>query len=171
MKPRMLELCLLAYPRTRRERDRAYLRDLALDLAEAHGFARQAGSLLLGGIKTRIDGRRRRGNARIGTLARRAAVATFALIAFTAAASGLFGIAGGDGGTVQEVERYACVYAEGKSSGRVDGAHGCAQTRTLIAARKREGWTCTTRRRTAPGRRAASWECARGSTTDAWPPL
>jgi hypothetical protein len=155
MNRRLLELCLLAYPRTRRERDRGYLRDLALDLAETHGFARQAGSLLLGGIKTRIDDRRRRGYARIGSLARRAALASFALVAFTVAASGLIGSAGGDGGTVQELERYACVYAEG-------GAHGCAQTRTLVADRQREGWTCTTLQRTGAGRRATSWECARG---------
>jgi hypothetical protein len=175
MNRRLLELCLLAYPPTRREHDRAYLRDLALDLAEAHGFARQAGSLLLGGIKTRIDDRRRRGNARIATLARRAAVASFALIVFTVAASGLFGMAGGDGGTVQELERYACVYAEDPSSRRegrrVDGAHGCAQTMTLVAAREREGWNCTTRQRTGAGRRATSWECARGSAADAWPSL
>jgi hypothetical protein len=36
MSRRLLDLCLLAYPRARRERDRAYLRDLALDLAESH---------------------------------------------------------------------------------------------------------------------------------------
>jgi hypothetical protein len=34
MSRRLLDLCLLAYPRARRERDRAYLRDLALDLAD-----------------------------------------------------------------------------------------------------------------------------------------
>lgn len=61
MSRRLLDLCLLAYPRARRDRDRAYLRDLALDLAEGrHGLARQALSLLLGGLRERIGAGRRR---------------------------------------------------------------------------------------------------------------
>lgn len=59
MSRRLLDLCLLAYPRARRERDREYLRDLALDLADRrHGLARQALSLLLGGFRARIEASR-----------------------------------------------------------------------------------------------------------------
>ncbi len=61
MSRRLLDLCLLACPRARRDRDRAYLRDLALDLAEGrHGLARQALSLLLAGLGERIRTGRRR---------------------------------------------------------------------------------------------------------------
>ena len=45
---RLLELCLVAYPRARRERDREFLRDLALDLGGTHGLTRQAVSLAAG---------------------------------------------------------------------------------------------------------------------------
>ena len=48
MRRRLLDLCLLAYPRASRQRDSDYLRDLALDLAERQGLARQAVSLLSG---------------------------------------------------------------------------------------------------------------------------
>jgi hypothetical protein len=65
MRRRLLDLCLLAYPRASRRRDRDYLRDLALELAERHGFARQAVSLLLGGARERT-GRARRWSWRIG---------------------------------------------------------------------------------------------------------
>ena len=46
MSRRLLDLCLLAYRRARRERDRDYLRDLALDFAETHSLAHEALSLL-----------------------------------------------------------------------------------------------------------------------------
>jgi hypothetical protein len=54
MRRRLLELCLLAYPRAVRRRDAVYLRDLALDLGASHGTGRQAGSLLIGGMRERI---------------------------------------------------------------------------------------------------------------------
>jgi hypothetical protein len=99
MRRRLLELCLLAYPRARRERDRDYLRDLSFDLAETDGLGRQAISLLFGGIKERIEGRRRRAGTRMGTWALRAAVASLVLAAVALAASGLLGPAGSDGGS------------------------------------------------------------------------
>ena len=49
MRRRLLAACLLAYPRSRRDRDGGYLLDLALELAEESGTARQAASLVLGG--------------------------------------------------------------------------------------------------------------------------
>ena len=175
MTRRLLELCLLAYPRARRERDRDFLRDLALELGGTHGFARQAMSLLLGGLKERIEGYRRRGATPMRTWARRAAVACLALIALTVAASELTGIGGGDAGSVHEVEEYACVYAQDSPSGRnelrLGNAGGCAETRRLVAARKREGWDCTPRRRSGAGRHSTTWKCTRGSTAVAWLPL
>jgi hypothetical protein len=88
MTRRLLELCLLAYPRAGRNRDREFLRDLALDLGANHGFARQAISLLLGGLNERIHTK--------PTWTTRAAVACLALVALTVAAS--------DPGSVHEVE-------------------------------------------------------------------
>jgi hypothetical protein len=49
----LLDVCLLAYPRQRRERDGEHLRDLALDLSASHGVAREALSLLRGGLAAR----------------------------------------------------------------------------------------------------------------------
>jgi hypothetical protein len=54
MSRRLLDLCLLAHPRARRERDRVYLRDLALELAERDGLGRRALSLLRGRLRVRI---------------------------------------------------------------------------------------------------------------------
>lgn len=99
MTRRLLGLCLLAYPRDRRERDRDFLHDLALELGATQGLARQALSLLLGGLRQRIADHRRR--------ASRAAVACLALVALTLAASALTGI-----GNDHEVEEeHACAYA------------------------------------------------------------
>jgi hypothetical protein len=147
MTRRLLELCLLAYPRVSRKRDAEFLRDLALDLGGTHGFARQAMSLLLGGLKERIEGYRRRG----------AAIACLAFIALAVAASG------------HEIEGYACAPAE--SSLRFSSAGGCAEMKRLVAAKKREGWDCTSRRRSGAGRDWPTWECTRGSTAVAWLPL
>jgi hypothetical protein len=119
MTRRLLELCLLAYPRTGRTRDREFLRDLALDLGATHGFARQAVSLVLGGLSERIRPVRK--------WARRAAVACVALIALTVAAGGA--------GSGHEVEEYACV-----------SAGACAETSRLVSERARNGWDCTARR-------------------------
>jgi hypothetical protein len=151
------------------------LRDLALDLGGTHGFKRQAMSLLVGGLKERIEGYRRRGSAPVRTWARRAAVACLALTALMVAASKLTGIGGGDAGSVHEVEEYACVYAESSRSGRAElrssNAGGCAETRRLVAAREREGWDCRSRRRSGAGRHSTTWKCTRGSTAVAWLPL
>ena len=82
MSRRLLDLCLLAYPRARRDSDRAYLRDLALDLAEgSHGLARQALSLLLGGLSDRIQAGRK-------TWIRRALVASCVLAALALSVNG-----------------------------------------------------------------------------------
>jgi hypothetical protein len=167
---RVLDLCLLAYPRARRERDRDYLRDLALDLADRHGFLRQALSLLRGGLGERIEVRRR--GASRGTWIKRVVVACFVLAALALAANGLIRPPEGDGEQIQQIEQFACVYADHPPSKRnrppaIDAGE-CAQTRRLVAARERGGWDCTTRRRTRPGRRSTSWECARGSEAVAW---
>lgn len=143
MSRRLLDLCLLAYPRARRERDRAYLRDLALDLAESHGLARQALSLLLGGLRDRIEA---------GSWIRRALVASFVLAVLALAANGLVGTPESDGERIHEVEQFAC------------DAGGCPDTRRLVAARERGGWDCKTRRRAHQGRYSTSWECTRGSS-------
>ena len=63
MRRRLLELCLLAYPRARRDRDGDYLRDLALELAETYGLRRQVLSLLRGGLGARIEAATPRGRA------------------------------------------------------------------------------------------------------------
>jgi len=111
---RLLELCLLAYPRARRRRDRDYLRDLALDLAETQGLLRQAWSLLGGGLRDRIELRRRRSR-----LVKRALVACFVLAAPALAAGWLITSEGGDRLAVSEVERVVCGVEE----------HGCGETR------------------------------------------
>jgi hypothetical protein len=107
MSRRLLELCLLAYPRARRQRDRAYLRDLALDLAERRGLARQALSLLLGGFRDRIDAGRKTVGVRVGTWIRRALLAALVL-----AATGLVGTTDSDEERSHEVEQFACVHVD-----------------------------------------------------------
>jgi hypothetical protein len=107
MSRRLLELCLLAYPRARRERDRAYLRDVALDLAESHGLARQALSLLLGGLRDRIAASRKAGGVRVGTWIRRAVVASFVIAALGLAANELAGTTESDRERIHEVEHFA----------------------------------------------------------------
>jgi hypothetical protein len=168
MSRRLLDLCLLAYPRARRERDRAYLRDLALDLAEgSHGLARQALSLLLGGLRDRIEAGRKTGGVRVGTWIRRGAVASSVLAALALAANGLVGTTESDGERIHEVEQFACVHVDRPPSRRDEldsDAGGCAETRRLVAARERGGWDCKTRRRARHGRHSTSWECTRGSS-------
>jgi hypothetical protein len=53
MTRRVIEVCLLAYSRDVRRRDRDELRDLALELAEDHGVLREAVGLLRGGLAER----------------------------------------------------------------------------------------------------------------------
>lgn len=144
MSRRLLDLCLLAYPRARRDSDRAYLRDLALDLAEGSlGVARQALSLLLGGLNERIQADRK-------AWIRRTLVAPCVLAALVLSVNGLAGSVVRS----HEVEQFACVG---------DGG-GCTDTRKLVAARERGGWDCKTRRRARQGRHSPSWECTRGSS-------
>jgi hypothetical protein len=58
MSRRILKLCLLAYPRKRRDTDGEILRDLAADLSDDHGTPREALALLRGGVAARIADRR-----------------------------------------------------------------------------------------------------------------
>ena len=109
MSRRLIDLCLLAYPRARRERDRAYLRDLALDLAESHGLARQALSLLLGGLSDRIEAARKAASVRAGSWIRRALVAAFVLAALAFAANGVVGTSESEVEHSHEVERSSAV--------------------------------------------------------------
>lgn len=163
MRRHLLDLCVLGYPRARRERDRDYLRDLALDLAETHGLTRQALSLLLGGLNDRIELLRQRGGTRSGTWVRRALVASLVLATLAVAAIGLIGTEGSASERVHEFEQFVCMNTDHPPSrsreSRVDGASGCGETRRLVAARKREGWDCTRRRRMRQGPRSATWEC------------
>jgi hypothetical protein len=101
MRRRLLDLCLLAYPRARRQRDRDYLRDLALDLAETQGLRRQAWSLLVGGL-----------GERIGRPAQRALVACLVL---AAPAGWLLLPGGGDRVGVSDVE-HVCEVTEDAGS-------------------------------------------------------
>ena len=152
MRRRLLELCLLAYPRARRNHDGDYLRDLALDLAETYGLRRQVLSLLRGGLGARIEAGRRRAGAGLGAWVKRVVVACSMVAATGLAAGGLIGFAVGDDERV-EVERVTCVYSS---------VTGCAAERRLVAARVQEGWDCTTRRRTVDGGPAVTWRCVLG---------
>jgi hypothetical protein len=156
----LLELCLLAYPRASRERDREYLRDLALELAESDGFGRQAASLVLGGLKDRFAARRR-GRAAVGAWAKRALAACLVLGAVAIAANAVTGMPGGR--TSREVEKYACA-----DVGDRPARGECADARALAAARERDGWDCATRGRTSADRREVAWECSRASSAFSW---
>lgn len=57
MRMKLLDLCLLAYSRARRERDGELLRSLAAELADEHGIAREAWGLLRGGVRARLADR------------------------------------------------------------------------------------------------------------------
>jgi hypothetical protein len=143
MRRRLLDLCLLAYPRACRRRDRDYLRDLALELAERQGLARQARSLLLGGVRERAGGARRR-RRRIGA----------ASLAGLALAFGALAVSAGARGT-HEVDRFAC------AASTAGGGSGCAaQARSLVSSRERAGWRCTPRDG-LPDASGANWECTR----------
>jgi hypothetical protein len=166
----LLDLCLLAYPRARRERDRDYLRDLALDLSETYGLLRQVLSLLRGGTRERTEVRGRRPGFGLRTWINGVVVASLMLAALAFAASALVGLAPGDDERVQ-LERLTCVH-ENLPSKRdpvsVNGAGACGEEKRLVAARVREGWDCATRRRARDGRRAIAWRCASGQELVAW---
>ncbi len=131
MRRRLLELCLLAYPRALRDRDREHLRDLALDLAESHGTSREALGLLRGGMAERV---------RIGRTRR----AVLVVAAATAVALGfLTWSAAAQSGRVEE-DLFSCVGE-------------CADTEAEVDSRVRDGWTCTEQR--DPD--TVSWRCVR----------
>ncbi|WP_205471796.1 hypothetical protein [Nocardioides sp. SYSU D00038] len=131
MRARLLDLCLLAYPRAVRERDGDHLRDLADELADDHGFGREAAGLLWAGLAER----RRR--ARTG----RALVASVAAVLLVV--SGLAWTAAAQGGRAEE-DLLGC-------AGR------CPEVEAEVAARVSDGWTCTERREPT----GAGWRCVR----------
>lgn len=129
MSPRLIDLCLLAYPAAVRERDRAHLHDLATDLARDHGTLREAFGLLRGGLAER----RRRSRARSTVIAAGAA-AFLVLTALTWTATA-------QSGTVEE-DVFAC---EGR----------CSQAEAEATSKIREGWTCAETAESAGMR----WRC------------
>jgi hypothetical protein len=168
MRRGLLELCLLAYPRARRERDRDYLRDLALDLAEEQGVLRQGLSLLWGGLSERIEDRRRRSSASLGRWVKRTVVASFVLAALALAGTTLVVGPDGDSAFGREVEAFTCVHGNEAGATPHDRRGECSGTTRLVAARVRAGWDCTTRRHTHNGRSAIASRCTLGSTPGAW---
>jgi hypothetical protein len=60
---RIIALGLLAYPRSTRDADGRYLRDLALELGDDGGIGRQFASLVLAGVRERIELHRTRASA------------------------------------------------------------------------------------------------------------
>jgi hypothetical protein len=161
MRRRLLDMCLLAYPRARRERDHGYLRDLALELAEAYGLRRQAVSLLRGGLSERIECRRVNRGRKASAWMRRVVIGCFVVAATAFAASGLSRIAAGDVERV-EADELACVdtdHARSRGDRAVTASGGCAQAKRLVAVRLRAGWDCAMRQRTRDGRRAIAWRC------------
>jgi hypothetical protein len=165
MRRRLLDVCLLAYPRARRRPDREYLRDLALDLSRDYGFTRQARSLLRGGVSERLASWRERPGAGPLTWARRAIVAATAATALALVVSGLTGPASGSGDHV-EVERLACASVDhpradqGRASPRLGEA--CADVRQLAATRRVDGWRCTTQRHARSNGYAITSRCTTG---------
>jgi hypothetical protein len=158
VKRRLLDLCLLAYPRVSLERDREYLRDLALDLAPTQGLLRQAWSLVGGGLRERIETTRRQRGA--GAWARRAGIGSLAVAALFAGVS-LFATDQGSAEKRHEVEVLACVTDEVNS-------RACADVNAATARRAQAGWDCTTRRRAHGGQLEVASTCTRGSELVAW---
>jgi hypothetical protein len=157
---RLLDLCLLAYPRACRERDRDYLRDLALEFAERQGLLRQACSLLGGGLRERIEVRRR---SSLGGLVTRIAVASLVLAALAFASNGLIVSKGGEGVATAEVDHFVCESTEDPpAKGARTPIDECEETGSLVAARERAGWDCRTRRQVRSGSHTATWRCTRG---------
>lgn len=119
MRSRLIRLALLAYPREVRARDRTLLADLAGELAEDHGTAREVLGLASGGLAARWRGVR----------LRRAVVPLVA-----AGALGLTGLAwtANAHGRVEE-EVFTC-------------AEQCLDAEDEVDARLRDGWVCAERR-------------------------
>lgn len=132
MRRRLLSWCLLAYPWERRRHDGAVLRDLALDLGDSHGFAREAVSLIRAGVADRIAS---------WSIRRRAMVVALVIGVITAAALPAVGGAARD-----EVEQLACT------------RQACNDTARRVAALRKDGWECrSTRPRTDE---VVGWECS-----------
>jgi hypothetical protein len=170
VKRRILDVCVLAYPRGRRDRDREYLRDLALELAGADGLRRQALSLLRGGLGERIELWRRGRSEAASAWMRRIVIigAAFAATAFTA--SSLIGTAAGEGERVEQ-ERLTCVGAAhpvSKRNGGPNGRSGCAGAKAMAVARSREGWDCATRRQARGAQQVIAVRCSLGQEAGAW---
>jgi hypothetical protein len=163
MRRHLLDLCLLAYPRPRRDPDRRYLCDLALDLSETYGLRRQALSLLRGGLTERIEVWRRRRRTGRSAWSGRAVAASLLLAAAGVAAIGLGGAA--PGSERVEADRFVCVETEDRRS----GAGACAQTKSLVGTRLRAGWDCTPPRHTRDsGVLTIAWRCSLGQESGAW---
>jgi uncharacterized membrane protein len=160
LRRRLVEICLLAYPRTRRDPDREYLRDLALELGDAYGLRRQAISLVRGGLAERLDSWRRVSHADASTWMRRTVVAG-AVLAAIALTSSVIGTATGEGERV-EIDRATCVDVRhrGDDGDREPIAFaGCSDARSIAAQRASRGWDCSVRHRVRDTRREISWEC------------
>ena len=140
MRRRILALCVLAYPRSRRDRDGDYLRDLALELAERHGIHREIASLLRNGLIERV-----RPNLKTPRL-RQGVVAGIAATGLAVAVLGLPAVQ-----QRSEAERFTCPASD-----------GCAQTAAVVAAHVRDGWACRSSRDAGEGR-AVEWRCTLGS--------
>ncbi len=132
MRQRLLAWCLLTYPKDRRGRDGDYLVDLAVELGASTGVARQALSLLRGGLLERVRGVRRRVVVVAG-------VAVVALLV----AGGVAVMREGSG----EVEVQSCA----------DASDGCSAVDDWAADRERHGWRCDL----ASSRDDVSWQCTR----------
>jgi hypothetical protein len=129
MRRRLLEGCLLAYPRERRRRDGVVLRDLALDLGDSHGIAREAASLLRAGLAERITS---------WSIRRRALI-----VALVTGAIGTAVLPAAGGRTQLDVEQFAC------------SRPTCGDVTSLVTERQHAGWQCT--RSTADD--VVRWRC------------
>ena len=147
MRRRLLDLCLLAYPRSCRKRDRDYLRDLAVQLSETYGWRPQAISLVRCGLRERVEVRRLRRGAGLSTWTKRVVVAGLVLASVTFAASSLTGHVAGAGERV-EVDRFACADTKG----------GGADAQSRVASRRRAGWDCA-KREGRRGGQSRVWQC------------
>jgi hypothetical protein len=146
MRRRVLALCVLAYPRSRREQDGDYLRDLALELAEGHGVRREIASLLSNGLLERLRLSRRSAHLRYG-----AVVGLVAGIVSAGLAAGLLSWPAVAVEQRFEAEELTCA-----------GTDGCAETSAVVAARVRDGWACRSSRDTRQGL-SVVWHCTLGS--------
>lgn len=151
MRSRVLRWCVLAYPRDRRTSDGDYVRDLALELVEAHGFAREAWSLLTGGLRERLR------TLRTGHVLRSRRMAVVAAAAATVAV--LAGLAATLASGDTEIEVRSC--SEPVASATAAHTAGCGRIDDLAGIREQQGWDCSTQRRTDEGRRYVDLECRR----------